>query len=159
MSVTLYASHVLLELFTFREHKILHNRDKFQYDINVGITFQTDKKILVKFSEIVFKKNKQKHYPLTISRNLHILMKFSFIDICIIIIFKKKEQFSCNSKWFDILLKHTAVRSSHRSCSVKKGVLKNSANFTGKHLCWSLFLLKWLYWNETLTQVFSCEIC
>ena len=156
MSVTLYASHVLLELFTFREHKILHNRDKFQYDITVGITFQTDKKILVKFLEIVFKKNKQKHYPLTISRNLHILMKFSFdcmllslkfsfIDICIIIIFKKKEQFSCNSKCFDILLKHTAVRSSHRSCSVKKGVLKNSANFTGKHLCWSLFLLKWLY--------------
>ena len=30
-------------------------------------------------------------------------------------------------------------RSSHRRCSVKKGVLKNFANFTGKHLCWSLF--------------------
>ena len=24
----------------------------------------------------------------------------------------------------------------------KKGVLKNFANFTGKHLCWSLFLIK-----------------
>ena len=30
-------------------------------------------------------------------------------------------------------------RSSHRRCSVKKGVLKNFANFTGKHPCWSLF--------------------
>ena len=30
-------------------------------------------------------------------------------------------------------------RSSHRRCSVKKGVLKNFANFTGKHLCWSPF--------------------
>ena len=29
-------------------------------------------------------------------------------------------------------------RSSHRRCSVKS-VLKNFANFTGKHLCWSLF--------------------
>ena len=29
--------------------------------------------------------------------------------------------------------------SSHRRCSVRKGVLKNSANFTEKHLCWSLF--------------------
>ena len=26
----------------------------------------------------------------------------------------------------------------------KKGVLKNLANFTGKHLCWSLFLTKFL---------------
>ena len=30
------------------------------------------------------------------------------------------------------------LRSSHRGGSVKKGVLKNFANFTGKHLCWSL---------------------
>ena len=27
-------------------------------------------------------------------------------------------------------------------CSVKEDVLKNFANFTGKHLCWSLFLIK-----------------
>ena len=33
-------------------------------------------------------------------------------------------------------------RSSHQRCSVKKGVLKNFANFTGKHPCWSLFLIK-----------------
>ena len=29
-------------------------------------------------------------------------------------------------------------RSSHERCSIRKGVLKNFANFTGKHLCWSL---------------------
>ena len=34
---------------------------------------------------------------------------------------------------------------------MKKGVLKNFANFAGKHLCWSLL--------ETETQVFSYEIC
>ena len=34
---------------------------------------------------------------------------------------------------FDIL------KSSHRKCSVKYGLLKNFAKFTGKHLCWSLF--------------------
>ena len=26
-------------------------------------------------------------------------------------------------------------KSSHQTCSVKQGVLKNFANFTGKHLC------------------------
>ena len=29
-------------------------------------------------------------------------------------------------------------RSSHRRCSVKRGIFKNFANFTGKQLCWSL---------------------
>ena len=33
-------------------------------------------------------------------------------------------------------------RRSHWRCSVKKGVLKKFGNFTGKHLCWSLFLIK-----------------
>ena len=36
----------------------------------------------------------------------------------------------------------------------KKGVLRNFAKFTGKHLCQSLFFKK-----ETLAQVFSCEFC
>ena len=34
------------------------------------------------------------------------------------------------------------LRSSRQRCSVKKGVLKNLAKFTGKHLCQSLFLDK-----------------
>ena len=33
-------------------------------------------------------------------------------------------------------------RSSHRRCSVKKGVLRNFAKFTGKHLYQSLFFNK-----------------
>ena len=33
-------------------------------------------------------------------------------------------------------------RSSHRSCSVTKGVLRNFAKFTGKHLCQSFFFNK-----------------
>ena len=35
-------------------------------------------------------------------------------------------------------------RSSHQRCSVKKGVLKKFTYFTGKHLCWSLFLIKFI---------------
>ena len=42
----------------------------------------------------------------------------------------------------------------------KIGVLKNLANFTGKHLRWSLLLTKFLknFIKDTPTQVFSCEI-
>ena len=32
-------------------------------------------------------------------------------------------------------------RSSHRSCSIEKTVLKNFLIFRGKHLCWSLLLI------------------
>ena len=55
------------------------------------------------------------------------------------------------------------VRSSHWSCSVKIGVLKYFANFTGKHLCWSLFLTEssglQLFKKVSPTQVFSFGIC
>ena len=56
-------------------------------------------------------------------------------------------------------------RSSHRRCSVRKGVVKNFAKFTGKHLCQSLFINKlqakpFNFINkETQAQVFSCELC
>ena len=33
-------------------------------------------------------------------------------------------------------------RSSHQRSSIKKAVLKNSAIFTGKHLCWSHYFIK-----------------
>ena len=36
---------------------------------------------------------------------------------------------------------HSLIRCSHRRCSVEKDVLKNFAVFTGKHLCWSVFLI------------------
>ena len=37
---------------------------------------------------------------------------------------------------------HPLCRSSRSQMSLKKDVLKNFANFTGKHLFWSLFLIK-----------------
>ena len=56
--------------------------------------------------------------------------------------------------------------SSHWRCSVKKGVLKNCADFTGKHLCWSLFLIKlqvfkYTYFEEHLwtTACKKINIC
>ena len=49
------------------------------------------------------------------------------------------------------------IRSSHRRCSMKKGVPENFAKFTGKHLyrpqTWN-FINK-----ETLAHAFSCEFC
>ena len=49
-------------------------------------------------------------------------------------------------------------RSSHRRCSVKKDVLRNFKNFTGKHLCWSLSLIKLhvcnhLFWGTSVKTV------
>ena len=35
-------------------------------------------------------------------------------------------------------LKLGSYRRSHQMCSMKKGLLRNFANFTGKHLCQSL---------------------
>ena len=60
------------------------------------------------------------------------------------------------TKRFNQLCQSFQLKSSHRSppeavlsikkqppeVFVKKGVLENFANFTGKHLCWSLFLIK-----------------
>ena len=61
-------------------------------------------------------------------------------------------------------LKHYYLKSSNLKSSVKKGVLKNFAKFTGKHLCQILFnkvagqasnFIK----KETLVQVLSSEFC
>ena len=37
-------------------------------------------------------------------------------------------------------------RSNHRRCSVKNAVLKKFGNFKGKHLSWSIFLIKLQAW-------------
>ena len=42
-------SHIVFDLFTFREHKTSRNQDKLPNDITVAITFCTEAKILVKF--------------------------------------------------------------------------------------------------------------
>ena len=45
----------------------------------------------------------------------------------------------CFTEYFKILIAITFIsRSSHRRCSVEKGIFKNCANFTGKYLCWWL---------------------
>ena len=56
-------------------------------------------------------------------------------------------------------------RSSGLQMFFKIGALKSFANFTGKHLCWSLFLktlqtcrLATLL-KKTPTQVFFCKVC
>ena len=58
------------------------------------------------------------------------------------------------------------TRTSDQRCSVRKGVLRNFAKFTGKHLCQVLFYNKVagpepaaLLKKETLAQVFSYEFC
>ena len=55
-------------------------------------------------------------------------------------------------------------RTSHLRCSVRKGVLRNFAKFTGKYLYQSFFFntiagFLQLYKKEALGQVFSCEFC
>ena len=55
-------------------------------------------------------------------------------------------------------------RSSHRMCSVRKGVLRNFSTFTGKHLCQGPFFNKVrpqpaTLLKKRLAQVFSCEFC
>ena len=49
-------------------------------------------------------------------------------------------------------------RSSHQRFSVKKGVLRNFAKFTGKHLCHMDQACNFIK-KETPAQVFSCAFC
>ena len=65
-------------------------------------------------------------------------------------------------KW--LLDSLSGFRNSLPRCPVKRSVLKNFTSFTGKQLCWNLFLINLevfrpaLYWREIPTQVLSCEI-
>ena len=45
------------------------------------------------------------------------------------------------------ILKGPKCNSSHLVAFFKIGALKNFAIFTGKHLCWSFFLIKLLVWR------------
>ena len=62
---------------------------------------------------------------------------FSYANVCFFMGYNKGIM-----AWTGLIL-----RTSHRKCSVKKGVLKTFAIFTGKHLCWSLFLIKLQPWR------------
>ena len=64
-----------------------------------------------------------------------------------------------NEHKFSHNFKDTVVpmcKNSHRRCSVKKGVLKNFAEFTGKHLCRrSATLLKMRTWHRCFPVNFA----
>ena len=64
---------------------------------------------------------------------------------------KKEQTQTDNRKTLDgdryFCVVYNIARSSLSEGFCKKGVLKNFAKFTGKHLC------------QTLAQVFSCELC
>ena len=72
-----------------------------------------------------------------------------------------KSTIKCN--WI-LLLCHVRVRSSHRSCSVKKVLLEISQNSQEKTCARVSFLIKLqasgnFIKKETLARVFSCEFC
>ena len=66
---------------------------------------------------------------------------------------------------FELIFVLTLDKSSRPDVLCEKGVLRNFAKFTGKHLCQNLFFNKVaggacnFIKKETLTQVFSCEFC
>ena len=51
----------------------------------------------------------------------------------------------------------TVYKSCHQRCSFKKCVLKCFTIFTGKQLCWSLFLIKCLCLSEADQSLFKKE--
>ena len=55
------------------------------------------------------------------------------------LIIPKKKLFSSSNFIMDLA---KSIRSSHRRCSVKNGVVRNFSKFTGKHSCQSLFFNK-----------------
>ena len=59
--------------------------------------------------------------------------------------------------WFKLKMLQR-IRSSHQRCFILKGVLRKFEKFTGKNLCQSLFLIKFIK-KETLAQIFSWEFC
>ena len=78
---------------------------------------------------------------------------------------------SCNDhcdRWFFQIFFIVICRSSCTQLFFKTGAIRNLAIFTGKHLCWSLFLIKLkALWPATLFQLYlkrdftgdSCENC
>ena len=59
-------------------------------------------------------------------------------------------------KSFQKSWKTETARSSHRRCSMKKGVLKAFSKFIGKHLCQSLFVNKFAGLSLQLYEKRDC---
>ena len=66
----------------------------------------------------------------------------SFLDIGLIFLEINSLAYKCFPSISPLLIKMTSYRSSHQRWSIKNGVLKYSAKFTGKHLYRTLFLNK-----------------
>ena len=78
------------------------------------------------------------HLPLFISF-VTIELKWNLLWYAV---FSVKFPFLSNSKSISLSSYCLKCRSSHRSCSLRKGVFRNFAKFAGKHLCRSVFLNK-----------------
>ena len=87
------------------------------------------------------KRNDQEHHE-----NVSFFHIVKFYFFCFVF-----EKMSCSIPMFLVmLLAHVGKRSNSRSQMFSKtGVLKNFAIFTGKNLCWSLFLIKFQDWRPT----------
>ena len=75
-------------------------------------------------------KNKQRQIIITL---LDLMNAFGEVDHKLLLLLKVSPHSRRNK---------TINRSSHRRCSVRKGILINFVKFTGKHLCQSLFFNK-----------------
>ena len=74
----------------------------------------------------------------------------------ILILFAKSQSFfhEIISYFVKCFTLHPTFRNLR--CSIRKTVLKNLPIFTGKQLCWNLFLIKLI---KKSTQVLSCKYC
>ena len=58
-------------------------------------------------------------------------------------------------KWYHC----NEIRSSHRRCSIEKGVSENFAKFAGKHLCQSIFFNKVAGLGTIKVQASGLQLC
>ena len=85
-----------------------------------------------------------------------------FLGKGVLKICRKLREHSCQSaisiklqsNWMAASISWLCISSQWR-CSVKKGVLENYAIFTGKKLCWSLFLIKLLQQLRTAPSTYT----
>ena len=108
-----------------------------------GLNMERERYYLSVFSPSECRKIQTKHNFVHISRSDYLLhwgedrsTINTYFQLNLVFIAKSPTGFRSAILWKQEL----KVRRSHWSRSIKIGVLKYFANFTGKHLCWSLFL-------------------
>ena len=95
---------------------------------------------------IIMQKGKLKNVYFTFFSYMHFLYTKVIVHLVVLLRLSKKINLG-DSKcvflsyiWRRILRCHV-FWCSHQRCSIKKAILKNFAIFTGKHLCWGLFII------------------